>query len=88
MSNPFNILNANNKASVNNPMPNIRNAYQLLMNSKNPYQVFKYLAQNNPSLQPIVNLLNNGGNPQQIFLSMCQQKGINPNDFLKNITGK
>jgi len=80
MSNPFNALNPS--------IAPIQNAYQMLVNSPNPMAMFRQMAANNPRLQPIVNMLNQGANPQQIFNSMCQQRGINPQEFLKNITGK
>lgn len=88
MSNPFNILNNSNQVFNNSNMQSIKNAYQLLMNSKNPMQVFNMLAQNNPNMKPILNMLNNGVNPQQIFLNMCKDRGINANEFLKQITSK
>ena len=80
MGNPFYQMNSN--------MTAIRNAYQMLTSSSNPMQIFTQLAQNNPQLQPILNMLRNGANPQQLFNSMCQQRGINPQEFIKNITGK
>ena len=80
MSNPFNALNP--------AMSNIRNAYQMLTNAQNPMQVFQQIAGNNPQLQPILNALRGGMNPQQLFMNMCQQRGINPQEFLKNITGR
>lgn len=85
MSNPFNTLNPNNPMNANN-MAGIRNAYQMLRNSNNPMYVFQQMAQNNPQLQPIANMLKQGGNPQQIFFSMCRQRGIDPQAFIKQIT--
>lgn len=84
MSNPFNTLNPMNPKN----MTGIRNAYQLLTQSSNPIQTFQYLAKQNPKLQPIVNMLQQGMSPQQVFNNMCQQRGINPSEFIKNITGK
>lgn len=81
MSNPF------NQSIQYNNMSNIRNIYQMFNNAKNPTEVFQRLAKNNPSLKPIMDMLNNGGNPQQIFYNLCQQRGIDPQEFLKNITG-
>jgi len=86
MGNPFNALNAANPYNMNNTA-NLRNAYQMLTQSRNPMQIFQNLAQQNPNLQPVLNMLKGGANPRQIFMSMCQQRGINPNEFLKNITG-
>ena len=84
MSNPFNTLNPANPYNSNN-MAGIRNIYQTMMNSRNPMQMFQQMARNNPNLQPIVNMLNGGANPQQIFNSLCQQRGINPQEFLKQL---
>ena len=81
MSNPF-------YNQMNPALNNIRGAYQMIMNSSNPMQVFTQIARNNPQLQPILNMLNNGANPQQLFNSLCQQRGINPQEFIKSITGK
>ena len=66
---------------------NIKGIYQAMSQSKNPYQMFMNLAGNNPQMQPIIKAMQNGGDPQQIFTSMCQQRGINPDEFIKNITG-
>lgn len=87
MSNPFNVLNPSNPYNSNN-MAGIRNIYQSLMSSKNPMQMFQQMARGNPQLQPIMQLLNQGANPQQIFMSMCQQRGINADEFIKNLTGR
>jgi hypothetical protein len=84
MPNPFNALNPMNADS----MAGIRNAYQMLTQSRNPMQVFQQLAQQNPRLQPAMQMLRQGINPQQIFNTMCQQRGINPQEFLRNITGR
>ena len=85
--NPFNTLNPANPYNANN-MGSIRNAYQMIMQSKNPMQAFQQLARNNPKLKPALDMLNQGMRPEQIFNTMCQQRGINPQEFLKNIMGK
>lgn len=85
MPNPFNTLNPNNPMNFNN-MAQYKSAYQLLKNSNNPMYVFQQMAQRNPQLQPIANMLKQGGNPQQIFYSLCQQRGINPQEFLNQLT--
>ena len=78
MTKPFNTLNPEN---------NMQNAYNLLTTSRNPMQAFQQLAQQNPRLQPILSMLNQGVNPQQLFINMCQQRGIDPNSFIRSITG-
>ena len=87
MPNPFNALNPSNPYNANR-MGNMRSVYQMLTQSPNPMQVFQNMAQQNPRLQPIMEMLRGGANPQQVFMNMCRQKGINPQEFIKNITGR
>ena len=87
MSNPFNMLNPANPYNANN-MSGFRSVYQSIMNSRNPTEAFIQMARGNPQLQPAIQMLQQGINPQQIFNTLCQQRGINPTEFLKNITGK
>ena len=82
MPNPF---YQNQYRSINPNPNNYKSVYQALVNSKNPVQLFNQMAQNNPQLKPIVNMLNQGMNPQSIFTSMCEQRGIDPNEFLKTL---
>lgn len=80
MPNPF--YQKITDTSVNN----IRNMYQLFTQSKNPMELFTNMSVNNPQMKPLINLLNQGISPENLFKNLCQQKGINPNDFLKKIT--
>lgn len=64
----------------------LKELYKMMQNG-NPMQVFQQMAMRNPNMQPILNMLNNGANPKDLFYQMCKQKGVNPDDFLKNITG-
>lgn len=83
MPNPFNILNPNN------PMRGYDfSAIQSLYKSMgDPMQMLSQMASRNPQMQPIMQALRSGANPQQVFQSLCQQRGINPQEFLRNITG-
>lgn len=80
MPNPFNVQN-------NNQTMQLQNMYKMLMESKNPMQMFEKIAMNNPKMRPILQALRSGNSPEQIFNSMCQQRGINPQEFIKKITG-
>ena len=83
MANPF--FNPNSNANRNSSM-SINDIYNLLSKSKNPYEVFSNLAKNNPNMAPIMNLLQNGYSPEQVFNMLCQQRGVNPQEFINNIT--
>lgn len=87
MGNPFNSINPANPYNANN-MAGIRGMYQMLTQSPNPMQAFQQLARQNPRLKPIADMLARGASPRSIFNDMCRQKGINPDEFIRNITGK
>ena len=72
----------------NNNFGNLQQLYQMMTSSRNPMQLLEQMAQNNSQLSPIVNALRGGANPKSVFESLCKQRGINPTDFLRNITGK
>lgn len=83
MSSPFARLNPNN------PM----NGYDFtqlrsLMNAgRNPMAMLESMAAQNPAMQPVMQALRSGMSPQQVFQSLCQQRGINPQEFLRQLTG-
>lgn len=72
---------------MNPNMAQFRSLYQVMSKCNDPKQMFEFLAKTNPKYQPIVDMLNNGMSPEQMFYSLCQQRGVNPQEFLKNITG-
>ncbi len=88
MPNPFNVLNPNNPMrAYQGNMGNIQTLYKSIMGSRDPMSAFRQIASQHPQMQPILQALQGGANPQQLFASLCQQKGINPQEFLRQITG-
>lgn len=81
MPNPFNMLNGN--ASLPQLNNETRNLINMFKSGGNPMQVIQMLAGRNPQLQPIVQALQNGGNPEQMVRSICQKRGINVDEFMK-----
>ena len=79
MPNPFNIQNTN-------PNIQLQNVYKMLTQSKNPMALFQQMAAQNPNLKSISELLRSKS-PQEVFNMMCRQKGVDPQQFLKSITG-
>lgn len=68
-------------------MNNFRAMYQTLSQAQNPTQMIQNMAAKNPSMKPILDLFNKGYSPEQVFNTLCKQRGINPQEFLKQITG-
>lgn len=82
MSNPF--YSGGNFPQMN--MNYIKQVYDMLRNSGNPTALLNQMAQQNPQLAQIVNLIKaNNGNYEQTFRNMCQQRGIDADEFIRNL---
>lgn len=72
--------------NLNSPMNNVKNVYKMIKNAGNPQMMLNQMMGKNPQLKQAVNFVNqNGGNPQQAFYQLAKQKGINPEDILKEL---
>lgn len=86
MANP--ILNMFNNQQAMNTANQFGNLLNTFRSFSNPYQAFMNMANQNPQMRPIISQIQQGVNPQTIFNSLCQQKGINPQEFIKNLNFK
>lgn len=86
MANPFNALNPSNPMRAYDTN-GLQSAYKALTGSKNPMQAFQRMAAQNPRLAPVMQALRGGADPQSLFVSLCRQRGIDPNEFIRGITG-
>ena len=64
---------------------NIRSMIQNFKMLSNPQQYVQQAVQNNPQLQSILQASN--GNYEQAFRNMCKERGINADEFMKNLNG-
>lgn len=85
MGNPFNVLKQGNPLRGYD-FGRLRTIYKG-MKGRNPMEMLGQMSLQNPRLQPVVQAINGGANPQQLFKSLCQQRGINPDEFINNIIG-
>ena len=67
-------------------MPNlqpIKQMMQMVKGAQNPQAMLQSLAQSNPQLRQVMDVVQQAGNdPQRAFYTICQQKGINPQQIL------
>ena len=61
-----------------NPIRNLMGMYQ------NPYVLMSQMAQNNPQIAQVMKLCE-GSSPKDVFYMLCQQRGVNPEDILKQL---
>lgn len=84
----FNAINNNLPNNIPNQQLNdLRSMYQLFKSKGNPMMVFNQLTQNNPQMKQILELVRQGHNPQELFYNLCNQRGINPQTLINQITG-
>ena len=82
MANP--LLQALSMASMNKGISSMSELYRL-MTCNNPMMLFNQIAKNNPQLNECLNLINRGMNPQDLFYQLCNKRGINPQEMMRNI---
>lgn len=73
------ILGSNN--GINSQMmQGIQQAKGIMNSMNNPY----YFMQQNPQMSQVLDMCK-GKNPEQVFRSLAQQRGIDPDAFLKEL---
>ncbi len=84
MANPFNVGGVMPQID----MQQVKYIFNMLKNSNNPNALLNSMIQQNPQMAQAINLIrNNSGNYEQVFRDMCKQRGINADEFMKNLNG-
>ena len=90
MSSPFSAFGNQQRPPMNIAprgfdMGQAQKFYQAMANSKNPMQAIDQLLSSNPRLAPIKNLMKQGRTPESIFRAVAAQRGIDPDDFVRQL---
>lgn len=83
MANPFSVLNKPQGYDFDS----IRQAYGMLR-GQDPRALISRMASNDPRMAQIESALRRGADPKGLFYELCSQRGIDPREFLRQITGK
>ena len=83
MGNPFYTGGSSTMNGIN--MQQVKQVYSMLKNSNNPEILLNQMANQNPQLRQTINLIKRNGNYEQVFRSMCSERGINADDFIKQM---
>lgn len=82
MSNPF----YNQPVNFNGiNMGQVKQIYNMLRYSNNPNQLLNQMLANNPQMANAINLIRNNGNYEQIFRNLCNERGINADEFIRQV---
>ena len=67
-------------------MVQIRQMMQMVRNAGNPQAMMSQLMQSNPQMKQVMDAVNQyGGDPKKAFYSLCEQRGVDPNQILNMI---
>lgn len=80
MANPLSSMNP----QMMNGMNHIKSMMSQLKMAKNPSLIIQQLAQNNPQFAQVMQMCG-GHNPKDVFYKMCSQRGINPDEIIRNL---
>ena len=83
MGNPFYTGGSSVMSGIN--MGQIKQIYNMLRYSNNPTQLLNQMAAQNPQFAQTINFIRANGNYEQIFRNMCQERGINADEFIRQI---
>lgn len=83
MGNPFNCSGSSTMNGIN--MQQVKQIYSMLKNSNNPSYLLNQMAANNPQLAQTINLIRANGNYEQVFKDMCKERGINADEFIRQM---
>ena len=81
MPNP--ISQALGRSQVNNNLNQVRQMMNMIKTAGNPQAMVQNMLMQNPQVSNLINQY--GGDPQRAFYALCDQKGINPQEFLKSL---
>ena len=74
----------NNSVNTSNGIKeSIKRMMNMINTAQNPQAVIQKLANENPTIRQIMSL--NNGDLKTTFYSMCQEKGVNPDDILNQL---
>ena len=61
----------------------IKQMMGMIRNAGNPQAMLNQMMQNNPQMNQVMDLVNqHGGDAQKAFYSLCEQRGVNPDEIL------
>ena len=64
----------------------IRQMMQMVRSAGNPQAMLNQMMQSNPQMKQAMDLVNqHGGDPKKAFYSLCEQRGVDPNQILNMI---
>ena len=77
------LMNAIGQPTNNGNIQQIKRMMNMFKSVQNPQEAINTLAKENPAIANIIQMSN--GDLKGTFYKMCQEKGVNPDDILKQL---
>ena len=74
------------KPQLQKNISNIRNMMRTLRGVQNPNDILQQIATNNPQMGKVLSMVKTSGkSPKDLFYSLAQEKGVDPNEILRQL---
>lgn len=80
------MLQTLNQNQINQGLVPIKNMLNVVRSAGNPQMVLNQMIGQNPQMRQVMDYINaNGGDPKAAFYKLAQEKGVNPDDILRQL---
>lgn len=80
------MLQTLNQNQINQGLVPIKNMLNVVRSAGNPQMVLNQMIGQNPQMKQAMDYINaNGGDPKAAFYKLAQEKGVNPDDILRQL---
>lgn len=82
------MLKGLNQSQMTNNITPFRNMFKMLKSAGNPKMLLNQMAGQNPQLKQVMQYVNeNGGDAKQAFYKLAEERGVNPEEILRQLNG-
>ena len=80
------MLTALNQNKTFQGIAQVKNLIKTLKSVGNPQMMLNQMMGQNPQIKQAMDFVNaNGGDPQAVFYKLAEERGVNPDDFMKQL---
>ena len=75
-----------NQSQIAQNLAPIKNMMNMLKSAGNPQMMLNQMMGQNPQIKQVMDFINaNGGDPKTAFYKVAQEKGVDPNEILRQL---
>lgn len=80
------MLQSLNNSHIPQNITPIKNMMNVVRSAGNPQMVFNQMIGQNPQIKQVMDYVNaNGGDPKTAFYKLAQEKGVDPDEIIKQL---